>query len=561
MWRGAISSFIFLGLAGPWFSPVDAKPLTSEKPSVSDEIITSINPDSVLARFPDDDLYTRRKPESETGLVVDFRKSRFSNKISLEGLNIKNTNGRNGFSPAGPVLFEVAAHPDEGSLPARGGGESANPVKIYNMTTGEEVNTSVTSVRATDDVSILYIYPESKFASGRHVALITKDLISGGVPVETSPFMDVNSKRSDVTAFLSERGIPVDNLIDLKTFTVASKDAYLQPVNSIVSKIQSSVPSFCGDSDASKMLAEMTTMHTEKSLRYHKATGKLAFRKFFNKKKGWLISEDKTRYNCVQFSVFYPRFYKDPGPVLLFAPPLNGSVDDSMKYIYPALKKGYAVIGIDLPYHGNRGVLGVDLESILYLFNQGTADMLSLSHALGTTLSSLDLFPENGKADFDQQRVSYLGISLGAIVGQLAVARGNVKSAYFKTGGVNIGQMFTLGTDLGFFRRMIVPKTFNEQKEAVFLAMMQDGFVLDGIHYMDKITPHSQGPKRIGFEIMYDDNVIDLRSALALKRLLKKNPATAVKLETYQFRNKKSHARAAASMKFYPAWLLKQSTR
>ncbi|MET4818467.1 alpha/beta hydrolase family protein [Endozoicomonas lisbonensis] len=551
----------FFGLAGSWFSPVDAKPLTSEKSSVSDKIITSINPDSVLVRFPDDDLYTRHKPESETGLVVDFRKSRFSNKISLEGLDIKNTNGRDGFSPAGPVLFEVAAHPDKGSLPARGGGGRANPVKIYNMATGEEVKTSVTSVQAADDVSILYIYPERKFASGRHVALITKDLKSGGVPVKTSPFMDVNSNRSDVVAFLSERGIPVDNLIDLKTFTVASKDAYLQPVNSIVNKIQSSVPTFCGGSNESEMLAEIATMHTEKSLRYHKATGKLAFRKFFNKKNGWLISEHKTRCNCVQFSVFYPRFYKESGPVLLFGHPLNGSIDNSMKYIYPALKKGYAVIGIDLPYHGNRGSLSINLKSILYLFNQGAADMLSLSHALGTTLSSLDLFPENGKADFDQQRVSYLGISLGAIVGQLAVARGNVKSAYFKTGGVNIGQMFTLGADLGFFRRLIVPEAFNKPKEAIFLAMMQDGFVLDGIHYMDNITPHSQGPKRIGFEIMHNDDVIDSRSALALKRLLKKNPATTVELETYPFRNLKSHAEATASMKFYPAWLMKQSTR
>ena len=560
LWRGlisAISGFVLFGVAGAWVLTVDANPLASQKPSEPQKIVARINPDSLLMRFPDDDLYTRQKSESKTGLVVDFRKSRFPQKNAFKGLATKNTNGKDGFSPAGPVLFQVPADLDKGSLPALGGSGYENPVKIYNMTTGKEVNTSVTSVRGASGVSILYIYPQSKFDSGRHLALITKNLKADGLPIEASPFLNIHSDRTDVVEFLSERGIPVDNLIDLRTFTVASKDTYLESVNSVVNKIQSSVPTFCDGSDEQKMLAEIKTMHIEKNLRYHKATGKLAFRKLFNKKNGWMISEDKTRYNCIQFSVYYPRFYKESGPVLLFGHPLNGSIDNSMKYIYPALKKGYAVIGIDLPYHGNRGSLNFNLESILYLFNQGAADMFSLSHALDTTLNSLDLFPENGKADFDQARISYLGISLGAIVGQLVVARGNIKSAYFKTSGVNIGQMFALGSDLSVFRRLIVPEEFNKQKEAIFLAMMQDGFVLDGLHYMNNIMPHSQGPKRIGFEIAQGDGVIDSSSAFALNRLLEENPSSAVELETFLFHNKKSHARATASMKFYPAWLLK----
>ena len=488
-----ISCIAFLGAMGLLVPPADAKPVMTLAPSVEPQ---GVDVNSVLMQFPDDTLYTKADINSSTGRTVFIRKSQFPDDYSLEGLKTGTINGKDGFSPAGPVFFKVEGHPDESSL-YHGGLDNTCPIKIYNLSTGKEVKISVTRVQASDDADIIYAYPVGRFHSGKHIALVTKGLKSNGVAVKDSPFLEpfinTHPESDKILYFLKNRNIEKEDLISLRVFTVASADSYKKPVDEIVKKIEASTPDYCGGSTEQEMVVKR---HVENSLPYYKAKGKLNFQQFFNKQRGMLISKHKIKHQCVEFTIFYPKGYKNPGPVLLLGHPLNGSIDTSMRYIYPALKQGYAVIGIDFPYHGSRGRLKYSLEGLWYLFNQGAADMFSLSHSLGTTLSTLDLFPKDGRADLDQERVSYLGISLGSILGQLTVAKGGIKSAYFKTGGVNIGEMIALGKDFEFFRRLIVPKEFNKQKEAAFLAMLQGGFILDGAYYMDEIVSNYSAPSK-----------------------------------------------------------------
>lgn len=132
----------------------------------------------------------------------------------------------------------------------------------------------------------------------------------------------------------------------------------------------------------------------------------------------------------VPFWLFFPRdMAKQPYPVVVAQHGINSRKEAVIKLASEYAEQGWAFVTMDFPYHGEREVGFAPLEfiDIAYplkarsSFMQAAADHIQLIRMLSSW--SGDIYPAggDGNVDLDATRVSYVGNSLGGIVGGITL--------------------------------------------------------------------------------------------------------------------------------------------
>jgi pimeloyl-ACP methyl ester carboxylesterase len=130
------------------------------------------------------------------------------------------------------------------------------------------------------------------------------------------------------------------------------------------------------------------------------------------------------------FVLIRPKVENTPYPVVLFQHGGGRTPKDLLNVAGPYVEAGFAVIGIDLPYHGNRKIetgtaFGnmADFSSPLRTrdnFRQAAADHLAVERGLDLINQALQ---DTGLgSNLDTTRVFFIGHSMGSISGSLGVA-------------------------------------------------------------------------------------------------------------------------------------------
>lgn len=103
---------------------------------------------------------------------------------------------------------------------------------------------------------------------------------------------------------------------------------------------------------------------------------------------------------------------KAPFPCIIAQHGYTSSKKDNLIFALPLAREGYAMFSIDAQYHGERSqpgkdIFSVDLESDLRALTQTVIDLRRAVDYLET------------RPDIDEDRISYIGLSMGAILGAI----------------------------------------------------------------------------------------------------------------------------------------------
>ncbi len=130
--------------------------------------------------------------------------------------------------------------------------------------------------------------------------------------------------------------------------------------------------------------------------------------------------------NDVPFMLLIPKTGEQPFPVVIVQHGINSRKESEVGIANHFVREGWAVVLMDFPYHGERsegGMAALDFVDIVYplkaraSFLQASLDQLQFIRMLRTY--DLDIWPEggDGTVDLSNEKIGYLGISLGGIVG------------------------------------------------------------------------------------------------------------------------------------------------
>ncbi len=152
--------------------------------------------------------------------------------------------------------------------------------------------------------------------------------------------------------------------------------------------------------------------------------------------------------------------YSGPRPVVIYGHGLGGDKEGvwgTSERLAEAAEHGVAVIGIDAPEHGSRGVPNADLADSVFEFfalddksgsfdlqrardnfRQMAADQLQLVRLI-KELATLDVLPvgaPDGVPDLDPSRILYIGHSFGSVLASTALAVApEIQAACLNVGG------------------------------------------------------------------------------------------------------------------------------
>lgn len=153
--------------------------------------------------------------------------------------------------------------------------------------------------------------------------------------------------------------------------------------------------------------------------------------------------------------VTIPAQGQPPYPVLFFQHGGTGDKGDFLAWADELAAAGFAIVSIDLPYHGDRaGPQGgtdmdiLDFENLLATrdnLRQATADHMAVLTGLDELNAALEPIFDTSEA-LDKSKIFYMGISLGALTGSLtfSCAR-NLSGAALFVGAANFGELVRYG--------------------------------------------------------------------------------------------------------------------
>lgn len=152
------------------------------------------------------------------------------------------------------------------------------------------------------------------------------------------------------------------------------------------------------------------------------------------------------RVNAIYLTVMLPTAGAAPYPVVVLQHGIGNTKEGILVHCPEILKRGWACVAMDFPYHGERDPGGfaplafVDVVSPLKArtsFLQASADLGQLFRWLQQ--GNVDFLPPgspDGVPELDKNRVAFWGQSLGAITGSLMAAISpHVERVHFNVGG------------------------------------------------------------------------------------------------------------------------------
>lgn len=141
------------------------------------------------------------------------------------------------------------------------------------------------------------------------------------------------------------------------------------------------------------------------------------------------------------FVVAWPKAGSAPYPVVIFQHGGSRFKYDLFRVAKPYLEQGFAMLGVDLPYHGDFGsgsdVDMLPLDNPLMLrdnFRQASSNHMSIITGIETINSALE---NEGEAAglLDAGKIFYMGHSMGSVSGTLTSATADILGASLIAGG------------------------------------------------------------------------------------------------------------------------------
>lgn len=495
--------------------------------------------------FPSN-FYTRDDIESSTGKAVDLKGSLLTKKVENKIHNFSSTstfNNANGFSAAGPIMFELAEDFDENSLPYDGG----RAVLVFDKETG--VTLPIRSQkyhyaennRFDQEAHIIEIFPRARFEFGHtYIAVVTNHLIDlNGSPVAANPVMKElinqtaswqgSSAMQSALLQLEKFGIPVKQVVNFVEFTVRSEKDNNDPLFSLIKKLSQQE-------------------HPVRNLKTHQiniwpyaasVTGQIRLSDF-RKSNGQVdfSSAAESHDEWANFLMMIPISSKHgKSPIAIYGHGI-GVIKETvlLTVAFTNARKGIATIAIDQPNHGSRSrKYGNNIFKILNpekfthlsgMVSQSTLDMTSVLLAIQTSLADLDIAP-SGKAwwhklwysggidtpDIDTDRIHYQGTSMGGVLGTGFIATGKgLKSAFLQVSGVGISNILThsiLFETFGF--ENLIPPNASAGEAALFMQLLQQEFdkgdAINFAHYIRKPI-NNRNPRKLVLQYGLGDEVV-----------------------------------------------------
>ncbi|WP_333003431.1 chitin-binding protein [Vibrio coralliilyticus] len=471
--------------------------------------------DSCGLPWPSNQAFTKEDSQSETGLRINIKNAVFSD-IFVQELPKSFTpedivNGKTGFSVAAPVLFEFHQPFDASSLPEDGG----NTVQVFDFSTDQKVPVAPLSSKPADvkddDSHVLSVYPRARFNYGNtHIAVVTNKLKSeSGEHFHPSKGVEqaLSQDGSELSNFyepyieyLETKGIEREEILSLTVFTTVTKDDATKQFAPLKEQVLQSAPKVEFDWDNSGYVHDSNEV-------VYSLKGHLQSQDFRDKQTGRIT--DKSRDVWLDFTILFPKdALSHSTPVVIYAHGLNGDQSDASFAAAPALEDGHAVIAIDWVWHGSRaeddsGHVGSIMtpENAASLPGgavQSNLDMHTLLNAINTSLQELDFLPSpDGVPDLDKTKITFLGTSLGTILGHgfLSTTSGQgLNGGFLQVPGTNFSRILTNSvtyTSNSVSWQGVVPESATGSEASLFWSMMQTEFEIgEGVSYLeDKVTP------------------------------------------------------------------------
>jgi len=468
--------------------------------------------------------YTVPDASSTTGLKVDLKGSLFSEAVE-DAFPVTSTNiysGKNGFSAAAPVLFELSSPYNESSLPINGG----NAFIVFNRDRGEREDISVDKVNYSASLAhfgksaatIVSAYPRSRFQFGdNYVAVITKSLKPKhprihGKQYKVAPAVqalidgtasnEVREAYEDAFNYIIAQGVSADKILSLTTFTVtdeySNNSRYFNLVD-IVERDRHPVRRLKTTHRPVGPIAAIVKGQVRLTDFRDADTGRIKYTAGMQGRPYW-----------TDFVLDIPRKAKRKKvPVAIYGHGLNIRKESARSLVSKTnARKGVATIYIDQPYHGSRAEIdGVnfkeltkpeDLLRVLSMITQSSLDLESLKLALQTSLADLDEVPKRtfwdyiapsqrvNESDLDVDQILYEGTSLGGVSGStFASTAQDLKGAFMHVTGVGMANI--LQHSATFKLRglhNIVPKEATGGEAGLFFhALQTEADISDGINF------------------------------------------------------------------------------
>jgi len=515
----------------------------------------SIN--TCMLPFPSNQ-YTVTNSSSPTGLKIDLKGSLFPKHIEDEQ-PIKSTdiyNGKNGFSAAAPVLFELSEPYNKNALPADGG----NAFIVYNRDTGqrESIHTGQVKLAAnktffgSSATTVVEAYPRSRFQfNTNYVAVITKNLTTqdGGqynaTPAVTALINGtasnaVNEVYKDAFNYIVAKGIAADQIVSLTTFTIIDEHGNNNDYFKLVDIVENDEHPVRNLETTHRLIGSVAVV----------VKGQLRLTDLRDEISGAVKYKPgiKGRTLWTDFVLEIPKAAEHKKvPVAIYGHGFGSSKFNAILTgtSFVNARNGIATISIDKPYHGSRATKECDgdgekhiscliekgeLVKFAGMLTQSSLDLESVKAALQTSLANIDAVssPSQGVGipDLDIDQIIYEGTSLGGILGStfVSTARG-LKGGFMQVAGIGFANILqnALFFELGVPYFNAIPKHATGGDASLFFhAVQTEVDISDGInfaHYSRK-GGYGRSPRPTAFQYGLGDSIISNRSSEVYAEIL-----------------------------------------
>lgn len=462
-------------------------------------------------------IYATDDATSATGRALDIPEGALISNNIEQKVDPALYNGRNGFSPAAPMLiaFDSGMSPDglvgSDNIPASI--TDASPTVLLDMQTGERVYHFAELDSAADnwpEKQGLIIRPAARLVENRRYAVALRTSLTAAdgsalaIPEGFAAILDdtptdhallerVRPRYQAIFDALNAAGVPRDDLLVAWDFTTATDES----INRDVLAARNAAIPLMGEAGAN-LTYEVTgtELHGHPGIRRYKfgtfdapllltngGAYNASTRLLRNPQTGLPITDGT--YRVPFWSMVPDCAYEaeQPVPIMLYGHGLFGSgAHATGGDVAPAITAMcMVVVGTDMRGMSDRDLASIaaqlhDLNNIAVFEQmvQGIINHVALQHIVRGPMAETLLVDEQGKSIVDPTNVVYYGLSQGHIMGSTFVAYDTfIERAVLGAGGANYSLMLERSINWPRYRQLLQGAYQNPLKQLLALHLMQ----------------------------------------------------------------------------------------
>lgn len=414
-------------------------------------------------------------------------------------------NGSSGFSPLGPILFELPDFPiQELMVPTE------EFLVVFNRDTMQKVPMVVSMSKVANPTRdfrqpkpVVIAYPRSRLDfGGRYIAVLLKNGLNSFSPEGYSAMEPTTTMQSvlngDATWLLqwaydpvlkkiNQLGIAKSDILSATFFTVKKEKEVTDPLLGMVAQATANKPFNTGFTEIAHLGSEETGNTTLKS--------QMSLVNFRSRDGGIYPPYEPLAdgdLNQAEFILTLPRWDSSlPIPIALWSHGLANEKERTKTGFIQNDDMGIASLAIDHPNHGSRVVVWdnkqpaistmvrspYNISHFLGMWTQSVIDHAVLAEFAHSVLpNSLNRYRQNnpGLPELDGNRLVFRGLSLGGMVGVAVGATApHLKGAFIVNGAGSLAQIISESVLWDGNTSMLIPPNANGAEATFVLAMMQ----------------------------------------------------------------------------------------